>query len=89
MWGRSRTMRSFSVSKEYVSVSQLHVKNPPFRGIPGGTHLYKLYRYVPPHWVGFLHCFGLQTGIHFPHFGLESGMVLEGTMGVYERFNCK
>ena len=32
------------------------------------------------YWVGFLRCFGLKTGlIHFAHFGLESGMVFEGT----------
>ena len=37
----------------------------------GGTPLYKLYRYVPPHRVGFLHRFGLKTGMHFTHFGLE------------------
>ena len=56
------------------------------------TPLYKLYRYVPPHRVGFLHGFGLKTGIHFAHFGLESGMVFEGTTGLYERlyrFNSK
>ena len=29
--------------------------------------------------------FGLKTGIDFGHFGLESGMVFEGTAGVYER----
>ena len=29
--------------------------------------------------VGFLRRFGLKMGIHFVHFGLESGMVLEGT----------
>ena len=63
--------------------------------IPGGTPLYKLYRYVPPpspHRVGILRRFGLETGIHFAHFGLESGMVFEGTTGVYERiyrFNSK
>ena len=51
---------------------------------PGGTPLYKLYRYVlppPPHRVGFLRRFGLETGI-----------VFEGTTGVYERiyrFNSK
>ena len=28
----------------------------------------------PPHREGFLHRFGLKTGIHFAHFGLESGM---------------
>ena len=40
---------------------------------------------MPPHRVGFLRRFGLKTGINFAHFGLESGMVLEGTTGVYER----
>ena len=48
-------------------------------GEGGGTPLYKLYRYVPPHRVGFLRRFGLKTGILFAHFGLESGMVFEGT----------
>ena len=36
--------------------------------------------------------FGLKTGIHFAHFGVESGMVFEGTAGAYERiyrFNSK
>ena len=28
--------------------------------------------------------FGLKTGICFTHFGLESGLVFEGTTGVYE-----
>ena len=58
----------------------------------GFTPLYKLYRYVRPHQVGFLRRFGLKTGLHFAHFGLESGMVFEGTMGAYEciyRFNSK
>ena len=53
---------------------------------PGGTALCKLYRHVPPHWVGFLRSFGLKTGIHFAHFSLESGVVFEGTTGVYERY---
>ena len=47
---------------------------------------------VPPHRVTFLPLFGLKTGLHFAHFGLESGMVFEGTTGVYERiyrFNSK
>ena len=36
---------------------------------------YISYRYVlPPHREGFLHRFGLKTGIHFAHFALESGM---------------
>ena len=34
--------------------------------------------------VGFWHRFGLKTGICFTHFGLESGMVFEGTTRVYE-----
>ena len=70
------------------------MKNPPFKGIPGGgTHLCQLYsRHVRPHRVGrvgFLLCFGRETGIHFPQFGLQSGMVFEGTTRVYERFNSK
>ena len=39
---------------------------------------------MPPQWVGFLDLFGVKTGIDFPQFGLELGMVFEGTMGVYE-----
>ena len=55
-------------------------------GRGGGTPLYKPYRYVPPpHRVGFLRLFGLKTGIHFAPFGLESGVVFEGTTRVYER----
>ena len=34
---------------------------------------------------GFCGIFGLKTGIDFAHFSLESGMVFEGTTGVYER----
>ena len=41
-----------------------------------------------PHWVGFFGRFGLKTGIHFAHFGLESGMVFEGAQEVYERIYC-
>ena len=40
--------------------------------------------------VRFLSGFGLKTGTDFAHFGLESGMVFEGTTRVYEgiyRFN--
>ena len=32
-----------------------------------------------PHRIGFLRRFGLKTGIHLAHFGLESGMVFKGT----------
>ena len=59
---------------------------------PGGTPLYKRYRYMPPHRVEFLQRFGLRTGIHLAYFDLESGMVFDGTSGVYERiyrFNSK
>ena len=58
----------------------------------GGTPLYKLYRYLLPHRVGFLRRFDLKTGIHFAHGCVESGMVFEGTTGVFERiyrFNFK
>ena len=58
----------------------------------GGTPLYKLSRYVPPHREGFLRRFGLKTGILFAHFGLESGIVFGETTRVYERiyrFNSK
>ena len=37
---------------------------------------------------GSLRRFGLKTGVDFAHFGLESGMVFEGTTGVYERIYC-
>ena len=57
---------------------------PPMRVTSlGGTPLYKPYRYVPSHRVGFLHRFGQITGIHFAHFGLESGTVFEGTTDQY------
>ena len=32
----------------------------------GGYSLIKLYRYVLPHWVGFLHRFGLKTVYTLP-----------------------
>ena len=50
----------------------------------GGTPLYKPHRYVPPQRVGFLFRSGLKMGIDFVHFGLESGMVFEGTTGMYD-----
>ena len=61
--------------------------DPPARG-GGVTPLYKLYKYVLLHRVGFLSRFGLKTRIDFAHFGLESGMVFEGTTGVYGRIYC-
>ena len=41
---------------------------------------------MPPHRVGVLRCYGLKTGIHQAHFGLESGMAFEGTMGCMNAF---
>ena len=61
-------------------------------GHPRVTLLYKPYGCVLPLRVGFLRLFGQETGIHFAHFGQESGMFFEGTTGVYERnyrFNSK
>ena len=75
----------------YVAFSPaklISVKNQtkkPLEINPGGTTLYNLCRYVQPHQVGFLRRFGLKTGIYFAYFGLESGMVFEGTTGAYER----
>ena len=39
---------------------------------------------MPPQRVWLLHRFGLETAIDFAHFGLESGIVFEGTTGMYE-----
>ena len=58
----------------------------------GGTPLYKPYRYVQPQRIRFLGLCGLKTGLHFVHFGLESGVVFEESTEVYERihrFNSK
>ena len=41
---------------------------------------------MPRHRVGFLRCFGLKTGINFVYFGLESGMVFEGSTGCMNVF---
>ena len=43
--------------------------------------------YVPPRRAGYLGRVCLKTGVtgvHFAHFGLDSGMVFEGLTGVYE-----
>ena len=45
-----------------VSGRNRELKQP---GRGGGAPLYKLYRYVPPHRVGFLRRFGLETGMVF------------------------
>ena len=63
--------------------------NPP--PPPGGSPLYKLYRYVPPHRTSgrVLRRFGLKKGIPFlAHFSLESGMVFEGLRVCMNVFNA-
>ena len=45
-----------------------------------------------PSFRDFARFWDLKTGIHFAHFGLESGIVFKGITGVYEhiyRFNSK
>ena len=59
-----------------VSVSNNHERGQDM----GGTPLYKPYRYVLPQGKGF---WAFLVWKHFTHFGLESGMVFEGTTGVY------
>ena len=63
--------------------------SPPRGVIPYISHV----RMCRPKGYGFWPFFGLKTGIHITHFGLESGMVFEGTTGAYEhifyRFNSK
>ena len=54
---------------EFFQVSEVSGFHPKEGG--GGKSLFKPYRYVLPHRVGFLHCFSLKTGIHFAHFGRE------------------
>ena len=50
------------------------------RGGGGGIpYISYIYRYVLPHRVEFLRPFCLKTGIHFAQFGMESGVVFEGT----------
>ena len=60
-----------------------------FRLIPYMSHVRVC---TAPKGMLFVPFFGLKTEIHFARFGLESGMVFEGTTGVYERiyrFNSK
>ena len=60
---------------------------------PGGTPLYKPYRYVPPQSVGFLRCFGLRTAIDFAHFEPWNRVLftkeLRLCINVFGRFNSK
>ena len=50
---------------------------------PGSTPSYKPYWYVPYQRVGFAQLWS-ENGIDFGHFGLELGMVFEGTTVVRE-----
>ena len=62
-----------------------------FKPLPGGSPLYKLYRYVPPHRTSgrILRRFGLKKGIPFlAQFSLESGMVFEGLRECMNVFNA-
>ena len=92
-WGEGREILYFSSSLR--SLAFFFSLTPTQRvaiSPGGGTPLCKLYRYEPPHRVGFLCRFCLKTGIHFTHFGQESGMVFGGITGEYERiyrFNTK
>ena len=65
-----RRVKHESISKLSLYVWLLcryesHYRLQSSRG--GSTPLYKIYRYVPPHRVGFMRRFGLKTGIHFAH----------------------
>ena len=65
-------------NNRYASVTDM-IKDLRVGHALGRTPLYKPYRYVPRHRVGFLRLFGLKTGIHFALFGLESDLIFEGT----------
>ena len=62
-----------------------HAQGTVPRGGEVLLYINHILRYVPPQGVWFLCLFGLKMGIDFAHFGLELGMVFEGTTGVYER----
>ena len=64
-----------SIAYQILEVFSFCAPDRWWGGFRAGTPLYKLRRYVSPHRVGFLRCFGLKTGIDFAHSGLESGMV--------------
>ena len=63
------------------SVYTYEITSWPGQNVPGGTPLFKPYRYVPPQGYGFLR-----------RFGLKSGIIFERITAVYERiyrFNSK
>ena len=77
--------------KRWKSGQGLSPRFKPFwRGVRGESFKKKCpgdSRYVPLRRAGFLRRFGVNRGIDFAQFGLESGMVFEGTTGMYERFD--
>ena len=79
----------FSVAYQILEVLSFCA---PDRGGRGGTPLYKLHGYVPPHRVGFLHRFLSENRYTLCPFWSGIGYGFEGTTGVYERiyrFNSK
>ena len=57
------------------------------------TLLHKPYKYVPPQKLWFLRRFGLKTGKHFAHFGLESCVAFQwgnyGSVWTYLSFQLQ
>ena len=79
------------VSQNRISLCNTNEVSRLLRNLnpPGGNPLYKPYRYVPPQRVGFLRTSWSENGDRLCFFfGLESGMLLKGTMGAYERIYC-
>ena len=88
IWNGFRDLsRYFYITLSYASwdLFPTTIERPKTRG--WGSPLNKPYRYMPPQRVGFLPCFDMKTGIDFAHFGLESGMVFEGTRECMSVFN--
>ena len=61
------------------TINNLWNEAPSKTKAPGGTPLYKLYRYAPPQTVWFLSRFGLKTGID--HYQKFRGVTPPGTKG--------
>ena len=77
--------------KSEILGGKIYSFNPPTPPPPGGSPLYKLYRYVPPHRTSgrILRRFDLKKGIPFlAHFSLESAMVFEGLRECMNVFNA-
>ena len=71
--------------KNLLLLKMININKPiGSRGGERGTPLCKPYRYVQPQRVTMvfaLGLFGRKTGIHFAHFGLESGYGFRGNYG--------